>query len=389
MKRSLLAVMLAAGLLPIACARTEVAAPEYVVGIAYDRPGLSVLENGQPRGFDVEVARYIAARLGTAPGEITWVEVPAGQQDELLRGGAVDFVVGSYAGNEVGFAGPYFVAGQDLLVRADETGIGRPEDLGERAVCVVAGSAAERIIRDFAAGANLTARVEYSACVADLLARRVDAVTADDLVLAGYAAQAPDALRVVGHPFTREHYGVAVRKGDTDLQVEITTAIRAMIDDGAWERAAAAHLVPTGYTPPPIFTATGDHTPPTDPDHLDPALVDTVDQLTAAANTRQWETFDSMVCPEAATAVSTFVLRYTPQYDDHHGPELIGAGYQHTTTAITQQSPDSARYRARETFTDIPAKYRHYFKPLDYTATMTRRDGAWQLCGLAADFATP
>ncbi|WP_305082267.1 glutamate ABC transporter substrate-binding protein [Nocardia sp. XZ_19_385] len=395
MKRSILAVTLAAGLVPVSCSQTDVAAPEYVVGIKFDQPGLSVMDNGKPRGFDVEIANYIAGHLGTEPGEITWVEAPTSKREELLRGGDVDFVVGSYSITaerlrQVAFAGPYFIAGQDLLVREDETTIDRPEDLGGRTVCTVTGStSADKIKRDFAATANLITRETYSSCVDDLLADRVDAVTADDVVLAGYAAQSPAELRVVGHPFTRERYGVGVRKGDTELQSKITTAIRAMIADGAWDRAIQTHIAPSGYTPhpaPPVFTATDAQILPADPATLDPALVQTVHQLTEAANTQQWETFDSMICPEASPAVSSFVMQYTPKYDDHLGPEVKDSDFQHTTTGIAQHTPDSATFLARETFTNIPAKYRQYFKDIDYTATMTRRDGQWQMCGLAADF---
>ncbi|MGW0247817.1 glutamate ABC transporter substrate-binding protein [Nocardia goodfellowii] len=395
MKRSILAVPLMAALLPVACARSEVAAPEYVVGIKYDQPGLSLMAEGGPRGFDVEVANYIAAHLGTEPGEITWVEAPTSKREDLLRGGDVDFVVGSYSITadrlrQVAFAGPYFVAGQDLLVRAAETTIERPEDLNGRTVCSVAGStSADKIKQDFATGVKLTTREGFSACVDDLRARKVDAVTADDVILAGYAAQSPGELRVVGHPFTRERYGVGVRKGDTELRSKITAAIQSMIADGSWDRAVRTHLAPSGYTPfpaPPVFTATGAQIQPGDPATLDPALVRTVSQLTEAANTQQWETFDSMICPEASPAVSSFVMQYTPQYDNHLGPEVMDADYRHTATGIAQHTPDSATFLARETFSNIPAKYRQYFKDIDYAATMTRRDGHWRLCGLAADF---
>ncbi|MEV0760604.1 glutamate ABC transporter substrate-binding protein [Nocardia sp. NPDC050435] len=397
MKRSILAACLAAGLLPVSCAsESEYTATEYVVGIAVDQPGLSVMRDGRPRGFEIEIAGYIATHLGTAPEDITWVEAPPDEREELLRGGDVDFVLGAYAITaerlrEIAFAGPYLVAGQDLMVRADETAVTRPEDLGGRTVCTAAGgTAAERIERDFAADVRVTTRPDHAACVADLRAHAVDAVTADDVVLAGYAAQAPGDLRVVGHPFTRERYGVGVRKGDTDLQSGITAAIQAMIDDGAWARAARAHITSAGYTPlpaPQVYAATADPVRPADPATLDPALVRTVRELTEAANTQQWETFDSMLCPEAAQAVSSFVLQHTPQYDNHLGPELRDADYQHTTTGIAQHTPDSATFLARETFTNIPDKYRRYFTDIDYAATMTRRDGQWRMCGLSADFA--
>ncbi|MEV0294063.1 glutamate ABC transporter substrate-binding protein [Nocardia sp. NPDC050710] len=395
MRRPLLGIALAAALAPItACTpATGDPTPTFVIGIDYDQPGLSVMgEDGVPRGFDVDTAIYIAEHLGADSSRIIWKEAPPSRRETLLAEGAVDFVVASYSitahPQQVSFAGPYLVAGQDLLVRNEDTGIDRPQALDGRTICTAAGStAADKIGEDFATGVNLTTRESYSACVTELLDGTVDAVSTDDVILAGFAARHPDRLRVVGRPFTRERYGVGVRTGDSVLRARITEAIRAMIADGAWERAMTAHIAPSGYRPspaPPVFDA-----PDPESGTADPTLVQAVERLMESANAKRWSTFDALVCPGAAQAVGAVIMRYTPQYDQRLGPRAKDAGFTNTLIGISQTGPDSATFLAHETFTNVPAEYAEFFKDIDYTGTMVRRGGSWMLCALAADFVEP
>ena len=90
----------------------------------------------------------------------------------------------------------------------------------------------------------------YSACVEALRNGAVDAVTTDDIILAGYAAQYPGQLKVVGKPFTEERYGIGLAKGDTASRNKINDAIQAMIDDGSWQKAFEATVGASGYPMP-------------------------------------------------------------------------------------------------------------------------------------------
>ncbi|WP_067710776.1 glutamate ABC transporter substrate-binding protein [Nocardia yamanashiensis] len=406
MKRVLRSAAVAAGLMVASCAqdREPEPAPQppprtLTIGIKFDQPGLSTrTADGKPTGFDVDTAVYIADRLGVRPEHITWREARSEQREELLNSGTVDFVVASYsitAGRQqlVSFAGPYLIAGQDLLVRQSETGIERPEDLNGRTVCTAEGStSAEKIRRSFARNVRLSTRDTYAQCVADLISGTVDAVTTDDVILAGYAREHPGTLRVVGHRFTRERYGVGVRKGDLALQSQITAAIRTMIADGTWRRTMAANLVTTGskpFTAPVVFNAPDQPLTPGDPTTLDPDLVRVTKAISATSNARDWEGFRSLVCPETADAIDEIVTTYTPQYDKTLGPEVKTAGFTNTVTGVTQSDPDTATFVFHEAFTNVPEKYRHYFKDIDYTGNLVRRNGEWKLCSLAADFVEP
>ncbi|MGI9124323.1 MAG: transporter substrate-binding domain-containing protein, partial [Mycobacterium sp.] len=97
------------------------------IGTKFDQPGLAVKKpDGSMAGFDVDVATYVAGKLGYRPDEIQWKESPSGQRETLIQNGQVDYIVATYSITDarlkkVAFAGPYLQTGQSLLVRADET----------------------------------------------------------------------------------------------------------------------------------------------------------------------------------------------------------------------------------------------------------------------------
>ena len=152
---------------------------------------------------------------------------------------------------KVDFAGPYFIAGQDLLVKADNTSITGPDSLKGKKLCSVTGSTSAQNVTDKVPGVNLQNFATYSECVAALSSGAIDALTTDDTILAGYAAQEQykGKLKVVGKPFSTEKYGIGLKKGDTALCNKITDAIKSMISDGSWQKAVETNLGPAGYKP--------------------------------------------------------------------------------------------------------------------------------------------
>lgn len=225
------------------------------IGIKYDQPGLGLKDGADYTGFDVDVARYVANELGYSEDQITFTETPSANRESMLQNGDVDMIFATYSITDerkevVDFAGPYFVAGQDLLVAADNTDITGPEDLEGKNLCSVTGStSAEKIKTDYAEGVQLLERPGYAECVTALSAGQVDAVTTDDIILAGLsAANGEGNLKVVGAPFSEERYGVGLKKG-SDMCEDINTAITKMIDDGTWEELVAANTEGADYTP--------------------------------------------------------------------------------------------------------------------------------------------
>ena len=226
------------------------------VGIKFDQPGLGLKEGNEYTGFDVDVARYIAEKLGTAEDDIEWIQAPSAQRETLLETGQVDMIVATYSitdsrKEKVGFAGPYFIAGQDLLVRADDDSITGPDSLDGKRLCSVTGSTSAQTVKEQVPGVNLQEFGTYSECVSALVSNAVDALTTDDTILAGYASQDQyqGQLKVVGAPFTEERYGVGIAKGDTEKCEQINEAIREMISDGSWDAAVEENLGAAGFTP--------------------------------------------------------------------------------------------------------------------------------------------
>lgn len=225
------------------------------IGIKFDQPGLGFKKSGTYVGFDVDVAKYIAKSLGYSEDQIIWKEAPSKQREAMLQNGDVDMILASYSITDdrkrvVSFAGPYFVAGQDLLVRKGETSINGPQDLNGKRLCSVTGSTSAVTVKEkFASKVQLMEQPGYAECATALLSGIVDAVTTDDIILAGLASASRGRLRVVGKPFTVERYGVGIKKGDTKLASQINNAITEMIQDGSWKRAIDDNTKGVAYTP--------------------------------------------------------------------------------------------------------------------------------------------
>jgi len=228
----------------------------FKVGIKFDQPGLGLKQGSDYKGLDVDVAKYVAKELGHDEGDIQWVQAPSAQRETLISTGQVNMVVATYSitdarKEKVSFAGPYFIAGQDLLVRADDSSITGPEALTGKKLCSVTGSTSAQKVKDKYPGVQLQEFGTYSECVTALVSKGVDALTTDNTILAGYAAQDQykGKLKVVGKPFSEERYGIGIKKGDTATCDKINTALKKMVDSGDWKKAVDDNLGPAGFQP--------------------------------------------------------------------------------------------------------------------------------------------
>ncbi|MEU9121629.1 glutamate ABC transporter substrate-binding protein [Streptomyces sp. NPDC048506] len=228
-------------------------AKKIVVGVKADQPFLGFKDPATNKysGFDIEIAKMVAADLGFSEKQIEFQTVDSNVRETKISHGAVDFYVGTYTINDerkkqVGFAGPYYTAGADLLVRKEDKAITGPDSLKGKKVCSITGSTPLQEIKKPKYGANTTEMNKYSDCVKSLLDGSVDAVTTDDAILKGYAAQRPAKLRVVGQPFTKEPYGVGLNKDDKALREAITKALENHIKNGDYEKAYEGTLGKSG-----------------------------------------------------------------------------------------------------------------------------------------------
>ena len=214
------------------------------VGVKADQPNLGYKDpSGKRCGFDIEIAQLVAAGLGVDPSKIQYSEIPSANRESAIKGGQIDYYVGTYSitdqrKNDVSFAGPYFVAGQDLLVRKDETAITGKDTIKGKKVCSATGSTPIQRVREegLTEPSNIVEFKTYSECVSQLLDKKVDAVTTDDAILKGFAAQNPSALKVVGKPFSIEKYGIGLPHDDKALRTAVNAILLKAFSDGTWQK---------------------------------------------------------------------------------------------------------------------------------------------------------
>lgn len=221
------------------------------IGIKFDQPGLGLFDAGKYSGFDVDVANYVAKELGKT--NVTFIQSPSKQREDLIATGQVDLIFATYSitderKQKVSFAGPYFVAGQDLLVTTDSDITG-PEGLDGKKLCSVTSSTSAQKVKDSYPGVQLQNFDTYSKCLDLVVNGQLDALTTDNTILAGYAAQPAykGKLRVVGKTFSEERYGVGLKKGDVALCEKVNTALKKMVDSGEWQKAVDANFGPAGF----------------------------------------------------------------------------------------------------------------------------------------------
>lgn len=244
------------------------------VGVKYDQPGLGQKNpvTNKVEGFDVEVAKQIAlgifgGSINDIESKIDFKESTTPNREVFLENGTVDMVVATYTINDarkqrIDFAGPYYIAGQDIMVKANDNSIKGVNDLAGKKTCSVRNSTPAANIRRLVPTADLTEFDQYSDCVQALRDNRVTSVTTDNSILLGFVAASPTEFKIVGNKFTEEPYGIGVKRGDDAFRTFINDRLDAIYANGEWAKLFAATLGKLGIptpTPPKVdrYTSAG------------------------------------------------------------------------------------------------------------------------------------
>jgi glutamate transport system substrate-binding protein len=209
------------------------------IGVKYDVPpfGLNNPESGEVEGFDVDLAQYIADRLGV---ELTTREATSDNRIPLLVDGTIDLILSTMTITEerdleIDFSEPYYVANGDVLVPEDSD-IKSLDDLNGQRVCTALGSTYADTIEQEAPQADLRLVDLYSECFDQIQTGAVDAVSTDDVILTGMVIQDP-SLEILGLEYTTEPYGIGITEKDAEMKQFVDETLQEYIDSGAWQEA--------------------------------------------------------------------------------------------------------------------------------------------------------
>ena len=213
---------------------------EITIGVKFDVPpfGVKNPQSGEVEGFDVEMGKAVADKLGVKP---KFIEAISDNRIPFLEDGTADLILSTMTINEerveqIEFSDPYFIARGRVLVPGDSsiTGVA---DLAGKNVCTALGSTYEANLKKQAPDAKLKLVDSYSECLELVQNGAVDAVSTDDVILTGMIIQ-DDTLKLTeGEPLTTEPYGMGIKDGDTEFKEFVDGVLEEYKSDGGWAEA--------------------------------------------------------------------------------------------------------------------------------------------------------
>ena len=215
----------------------EAAGGTLIVGFDQDFPPMGFVgDNGEYTGFDLDLAKEVASRLGL---EYKAQPIAWDSKDMELESGNIDCIWNGFTitGREDDYTWttPY-MANKQVFVVANDSDIKSQADLAGKVVEVQADSSAEAALKENQDLANtfgqLLTTPDYNTAFMDLEQGAVDAV-AMDVIVAGYQIKQRNAdFKILDDSLSEEEYGVGFKKGNTELRDKVQGALEEMAADG-------------------------------------------------------------------------------------------------------------------------------------------------------------
>jgi putative glutamine transport system substrate-binding protein len=228
-----------------------------VVGVKFDVPMFGLLNpsTNKVEGFDVDIAKEIAAYIFGDPEAVEFKEAVSKNRIPFLQDGTVDIIISTMTINaereqQIDFSIVYYLAGQSLLVPKNSAITGIP-DLAGKKVGTAKGSTSEKNIRAMSPQADVQLFDGYAEAVAAMDAGRLEAVTTDDNILIGFQAKEPNKWKLVGGQFTKEPYGIGIAKNHPELVEVVNKVVKDLKASGKWKEIYKKNI-PTTPPEPPI-----------------------------------------------------------------------------------------------------------------------------------------
>jgi len=194
---------------------------------------------GALSGFDIDMLRQVSQAIFGSPDRIRYTIVPNADRVQAVESGEVDIVAETMTINcerekDVDFSSVYFEAGQQILVPSNSSITG-PQDLGGKRVCATDGSTSlnNLVVPPVAPHVTIWAVANETDCLVMLQQGQVDAISTDNAILEGLAAQDPNT-KIVGPTFTQEPYGMAISKAHPEFTSFVNGVLTNERADGTW-----------------------------------------------------------------------------------------------------------------------------------------------------------
>ncbi|WP_194270594.1 transporter substrate-binding domain-containing protein [Glaciimonas soli] len=230
-----------------------------VVGTSLKLSGFSMQNpvTDTTEGFEIDLARYLAEKLTGSADNVEFVAVISQNRLAFVQTGRVDVALDTVTISDarkkiVGFAGPYFLAGQDVLLAKDNRTIHSVSDLNNQSVCVVTGTDDGVNLLKVAPQAKLFSLADKNSCAEAVADGRYVAEVDDSALLEPLAKLQPAKLKMLGKPFTTEPYGIVVKVDDTVFRNWINTQLEQSIKDGTWMKSYNKNLRDFGAARIPV-----------------------------------------------------------------------------------------------------------------------------------------
>jgi len=227
-----------------------------IVGVSQDKFAIGFLNplTNELEGFDIDMAKAMAKAIFGDERKLQIVAVSSAERIPLIQAGKVDMVISTFTINaarkkDIQFSEVYYLSGQKILVAKDSPARSIKDLSGQR-VCAPKGSTSAKNIVTANPEAKLVETVEFTDCLVQLQLGKVDAISTDDVILAGLAKQDP-LTKVVGPNFTAEPYGIGMSKEQPDLVRFVNGVLVQLKGDGTWKRSYDKWFGAMGAQEPP------------------------------------------------------------------------------------------------------------------------------------------
>jgi len=243
-----------------------------VVGVAGDTRLLGArdrLTEAAPKGFDIEIAKALGRAIFGSDGHVTFKVITAGQRFPQVNAGAdkqgVDVVARAVSmtcdrwaatdpAKGSAFSAAYLSSDQRFLVRKGVPQINSVDDLvaqkratdpsAQVKICAPVGSTSLAKITGWRPEVTPVAVAIHSDCLALWQEGRVDAITGDDVILAGFKDQDPTAVILGGQALDNTPYGLAISKAHPEFVQYVNAVMATSQFRQDWQRAYDTYLAP-------------------------------------------------------------------------------------------------------------------------------------------------